>query len=97
MRRDKALKILHSHKSDIENLGVKSLALFGSTARDEAGPKSDIDILVEFNKKQKTFDHFMELKFYLESLLGQHVDLVTTSAIKPRLRPYIKKDIVYVS
>ncbi|MBI2939097.1 MAG: metallopeptidase family protein, partial [Chloroflexi bacterium] len=54
--------------------GVKSLALFGSVARDEAGPESDVDVLVEFDGPP-TFDQYIGLKLYLEDLLGAHVDL----------------------
>ena len=48
MRRDDVLYILRVYKAEIHTLGVASLALFGSYARDEALPDSDIDILVEF-------------------------------------------------
>ncbi len=46
MRRDEVLAVLRAHKSDLERFGVRSLALFGSVARDEAGPDSDLDLLI---------------------------------------------------
>ena len=51
MKRDKVLEFLSSHRQELENrFGVCSLALFGSVARDEAGPESDIDVLIEFRE-----------------------------------------------
>ena len=49
MRRDEALRLLAAHREEIARFGVKSLAIFGSVARDEAGPDSDVDVLVEFS------------------------------------------------
>ena len=96
MRRDEALAILKSHKQELIKFDVKSLAIFGSVARDEAGPESDVDILVEFSKTP-LFDGYMELKFFLEDLLGRSVDLVTRDALKPRIRPYVEKELLYVA
>ncbi|MCK4600462.1 nucleotidyltransferase family protein [Candidatus Bipolaricaulota bacterium] len=79
----------------MSTLGVKSLALFGSLARGDAGPESDVDILVEF-QGPSTFDRYMDLKFFLEELLNRPVDLVTRKALKPRLRPYVEKEAIYV-
>ncbi len=96
MERDQLIKNLSLHRKEIENFGVKSLAIFGSIARDEAGPGSDIDILVEFQKKA-TLSQYMKLKFFLQDMLGSSVDLVTPKALKPRLRPYIEKEAIYVT
>lgn len=91
------LKILNEHKQEIQrNFGVKSLRIFGSTVRGENKPESDIDILVEFNGPA-TFDEYMDLKIFLEDLLGKQIDLVTEKALKPRLRPYIEKEAIYVA
>ena len=67
--------------------------MFGSFARDSAGPESDVDILVEL--AEPTFDHYMDLKFFLEEILDSPVDLVMADTIKPRLRPIIGKEVVY--
>lgn len=75
---------------------MRSLSLFGSVARDEAGPDSDVDVLVEFIGPT-TFDAHMGLLLYLEDLLGRRVDLVTANGIKPRLRPLIAREIVRVA
>lgn len=80
----------------IHRFGVRSLALFGSVARDEAGPDSDVDVLVEF-EGPTTFDGHMGLLVFLEDLLGRRVDVVTAKGIKPRLRPLIDQDLVRVA
>ena len=96
MTRDDALRVLGEHRAELEQLGVKSLALFGSLVRNEAGPESDVDLLVEFEGRA-TFDRYMELKSLLEEALGRRVDLVTQRALKPRLRPSIEKEAVRVA
>ncbi len=96
MKRDDAIKLLAGNQQKIAQFGARSLALFGSVVRDESQPGSDVDILVEFEGRA-TFDRYMELKFFLEDLLGCRVDLVTSKAIKPRMRPYVEKEAVYVT
>ena len=95
MNRDEILKCLAEHREELTSFGVKSLALFGSVVRGEAGPDSDLDFLVEF-EGPATFDQYMNLKFFLEELLGRPVDLVTRKALKPRLKPYVEREAVYV-
>ncbi|MCM8760402.1 MAG: nucleotidyltransferase family protein [Candidatus Omnitrophica bacterium] len=90
-------KIISDHLNEIkERFGVKELGIFGSYVRGEESKVSDIDILVEFEKGKKTFDNYMDLKFYLEDLFGIKIDLVIKSAIKPGLKEYILEEIVYV-
>jgi predicted nucleotidyltransferase len=96
MKRNEILYLIHENYDQLTKLGVKSLAVFGSVARVEATQTSDVDILVEFEGKA-TFDRFMDTKFFLEDLLGLRVDLVMPGAIKPRMKPYIMQDLVYVT
>ena len=96
MRRDEALILLRAHKADLPRFHVKSLALFGSVARDEAGPESDLDLLLEF-EGSATFDLYMGLKHFLEDLLGCRVDLVMSKALKPRMRPHVEREAVRVA
>lgn len=84
---------LREHRADLERLGVKSLALFGSAARGEARQDSDVDLLVEFSRPVGLF-HFMEVKEFLEEVLGRRVDLVTPDALKPQLREAILEEAV---
>ncbi|WP_404789442.1 nucleotidyltransferase family protein [Altericista sp. CCNU0014] len=96
MKRDKAISILQKHEHSLKSFGVKSLAIFGSVARDEAHPESDIDILVEFSEPP-TFDRYMDLKFYLEDRLGQSVDLVSHKMLKPQIRQAVEKEAIRVA
>lgn len=72
---------------------VLRIGVFGSIVRDEAGPESDVDILVEL--AEPTFDNYMDLKFMLEDLLQRPVDLVMADTLKARLKPIIEREVVY--
>ena len=91
---DGILDFLKQHKKDFETrFSVRRIGLFGSILRDSAGDKSDVDILVEL--AQPTFDHYMDLKFFLEDQLGRPVDLVLADCLKPRLKPIITSEVAY--
>jgi uncharacterized protein len=96
MNREDVAKLLAGHQAELKRMGVKSLALFGSVVRGEARPDSDVDFVVEFEGKA-TFDGYLRIKQFLETLLNRRVDLVTQRAIKPRIRPGIEKEAVYVA
>lgn len=96
MKRDEAIHILRRHRHELQGLGVQSLALFGSMARGEASPGSDVDFLVEFTDSP-TFDRYMGLKDFLEDLLGRRVDLVIREDLKPRLRARVEREAVRVA
>lgn len=96
MGREEILLQLRRHWAEIrERFGVEQLAIFGSTARDEARPDSDVDILVRF-AKPPGYDGYFALKCYLESLLGRQVDLVMEKALKSWARPVVEQEAVYV-
>lgn len=90
------LQTLKNNAEKIKQFGVKSLAIFGSTARDEATPESDLDFLVEF-ETELTFDLYMDLKFFLEELFSKNVDLVITADLKPQIRETILNQAIYVA
>ncbi len=97
MKKQEVLDIIKQHQRELtEVYGVKSLALFGSVARDEAGPASDIDMLVEFDRPVGLFGLF-SLQDRLEELLGRKVDLGTPDSLKPRLRSSVMHEMVYVT
>jgi len=79
-----------------QRFSVRRLFVFGSVVRSEASEGSDVDVLVVFDRKA-TFDLFMDLKFYLEELLGMGVDLVTDKALRPQIRRTIEKEMVDVA
>jgi predicted nucleotidyltransferase len=88
-------KIIQQNKTKIKELGVLRIGLFGSFVRKEETPKSDIDILVEFNKGEKTFDNFYELKNILEKALHRKVDLVVKSSLKKSIKKNILEEVSY--
>jgi len=79
-----------------QRFSVRRLSVFGSVVRGEASEGSDVDVLVVFDRKA-TFDLFMDLKFYLEELLGTGVDLVTDKALRPEVRRTIEQEMVDVA
>src|SRR5215213_11639095 len=95
MRREDVLRLLSAHRAEIARFGVRSLAFFGSVARDEARADSDVDFLVDFTTPPN-FADFMNLKFFLEDLLGRPVDLITRKTLKPRLRSEVEKEAIHV-
>ncbi len=96
VNRSQILHLLAQNKATLaDRFGLVSLALFGSTARDAAGPHSDIDLLVSFNGPA-TSDRYFGVQFFLEDLLGRPVDLVTDKALRPELRPFIELEAVHV-
>jgi len=87
------LKKLSAHREELRRFGVQTLGLFGSASRSESSQTSDLDFLVEL--EHPTFDAYMGLLEYLESLFGRPVDLVLENAIKPRLREPILRETVH--
>ena len=86
---------LVDNREILRKYGVKRIGLFGSYVRGTATAASDIDFLVELERL--TFRDYMGLALFLEDLFKKDVDLVTATSIKPHLKPYIEKEIEYVS
>lgn len=94
--RNATLALLREHKLVLaERYGVVDLALFGSTARDEAGPDSDVDVLVTFTRPLSSRQYFGAWH-YLEDLLGRPIDLVTDREIRDELRPSVEAEAIRV-
>lgn len=87
-------KLLSQKKELFEKYPIKSLAIFGSYARNEQGPESDLDLMVEFHSRIGS--EFIELADDLEEILGIKVDLVSRKGIKERYFERIREDLVYV-
>ena len=96
MDKEQALTILRDHRTIlVQRFGVADIALFGSTARGEAAPDSDLDILVRFDGPA-TSKRYFGVQFYLEDLMGRPIDLVTDKALRPELRPYVEREAIHV-
>ena len=93
--KDSILRAIQENEATIKTYGVKQIGLFGSFVRLSHKNKSDIDILVEFRKGKKTFDNYMELKFFLQKLFHRKVDLVIKEALKPQIKPHILQEVQY--
>ena len=91
MTRETALALLNEHRDELAAFGLRRLAVFGSVARNEAGPDSDVDVLVEFEGKP-TFDRYAGLYDRLEYILRRPVDLATPSMIRPFMREGVEED-----
>ena len=90
-------KKLAPHRQELKERGIVSLAVFGSVARNESTPKSDIDLLVEFDRDVGLFRLF-EIQHRLEEIIGvQKVDLIQRGAIHPALREHILSEAVNVA
>jgi predicted nucleotidyltransferase len=89
--------ILETYKLIIkERFKIKEIGIFGSFVRGEETVKSDIDILVDFEKEGKTFDNYMGLKYFLQELFGLEVDLIMKGALKEELKDMILREVLYV-
>ena len=95
MNKKEIFTVIKNHKDKIKEFGIIKIGLFGSCARDEQNAQSDIDLLAIFHKGKKTYKNFIHLCFYLDSLFGQKVDLLTPEGISPYIKPYIDKEVIY--
>lgn len=96
MNKRDAIKVLRRHEADLRARGIIHAALFGSVARDQARPDSDIDIMIEFapNASLDIFA-YVELKDFIGSLFPGPVDVVNKAALKPHVRPPATADLIY--
>ncbi len=91
------VKIFDTHKTELKNrFRIESLSVFGSVSRGTSTIDSDIDILVRYQRTPGLFA-FLDLKQYLETIIGRPVDLVTEGALKTQLREKILKEAVRVA
>ena len=97
MNRAEAVAILSRQAPELKaRFGVVSLALFGSIARDEGRPDSDVDLLVEF-QSSPGLSEYMATKFWLEERLGRPVDLVMRGALADWARPIVEAEAIRVA
>jgi hypothetical protein len=96
MTHEEFFKRISAHRPELTRAGVKRLGVYGSVARGEAGPESDVDILVEFEQLPDLYE-FAALKERLAEILGRPVDLTTPQALKPRLRSRVLHEVRYAT
>ena len=97
MTKDEAIRRIQACMARLRSeFGVVSISLFGSASRDEMRPESDVDLLVTFDPPAD-YDRYFGANELLEESPGCPVDLATDGMIKPRLRPYIERDLVHVA
>jgi predicted nucleotidyltransferase len=90
---DEVRSRLARHREELATMGVASLAVFGSVARGEAGPASDVDLLVELNRRMGLFG-FFAIQERLEEVLGCRVDLVMADGMKQQVRQRVLQEAV---
>jgi predicted nucleotidyltransferase len=96
MNVDDAVAILRRYESALRARGIRHAAVFGSVARGDNRPDSDLDILVEFEPEAEgSIYEYMRLKDYIASLFEGPVDVIDREALKPHLRTPSARDAVY--
>jgi uncharacterized protein len=96
MNREAVIATLRSHEAELRRRGVCHAALFGSMARGEAGPRSDIDILIELDAQAPigVFD-YVAITQFLADLFPGRVDVANRGGLKPLVRSRVERDAVY--
>lgn len=87
---------MRRYRDDLRRFGMQRIGLFGSFQSGEPDEKSDVDLLVEFAPREKSFDNFMAVSFLLEDELERPVELVTREALSPHVGPHILRSVEYV-
>ena len=96
MKRDEAISRLQQHEADLKRLGVEHLYMFGSTARDEAGDDSDVDLFFDYEKGKLGLFELMDVKEYAAGILGRKADIMTRDSLHKVLREKIESTAVRV-
>jgi predicted nucleotidyltransferase len=92
MLRTEAVARLKAHRSVLYAMGIEHVAVFGSTARDEASPASDLDLAVRLRPDVRLGWDFFTLDERVAKLMGVAVDIVTEPVDRPRLQAEIDRD-----
>lgn len=96
MNKEQAIITLKSHEPELRHRGVMRIALFGSVARGDNRPDSDIDILIEVDPEAHiTVFDYVGLKEYIAGLFTEPVDVVDRDGLKPYIRPTATLDAFY--
>jgi predicted nucleotidyltransferase len=90
MEREEAVARLRAHEADLRRLGVRSLYLFGSTARGEASPDSDVDLYFDYERGEFGLFELMDVKAFAADVLGRPTDIMTRDSLHETLRSSIE-------
>ena len=92
-----ALAILRAHRAELEARGIRHAALFGSLARGEAGPDSDIDVLIDFvpGLRMGIYQYVGHQLFVSDMFDGPKIDVVGLNSLRPEIRPNVERDAIY--
>ncbi len=97
MDRDEAMKILRAHENELRALGVTRLALFGSVARGDARPDSDVDVMVDIEPGRRfSLLDISGVRLFLCDLFGRDANVVIAEDLRPAFRQRIADDLVAV-
>ncbi len=97
LKKIEILNQLKSIKEQVHSFGVTKIGLFGSYVKNKQTKNSDIDIIIDFENKQETFDNFMKVCNILEtSFKGKKIEIVTINGLSKFIAPYILKEVEYV-
>ena len=96
MRRDEAIHLLRRSQAELQRLGVEHLYLFGSTARDEAGPQSDVDIFFDHPEGSLGLLQLIAIKDATAAILGREANVMTRRSLHPVLRARIEASALQV-
>ena len=95
MDREQVLATLRNHERQLKEAGIVRLSLFGSMARGDAGPESDIDLLAGFDETRRiSLLDVIHLENQLADLLGCKVDLAEEGRLKPRVQKSVEAEVV---
>ena len=96
MNREEVIATLRAHEPELRNRGVLHAALFGSLARNEALPSSDIDIFIELAPDAPVgIFEYVDITQYLADLFPERVDVANRKKLKPLVRPNAERDAMY--
>lgn len=87
--KEEVFTLLRQNGAQLRRFGVRRLSVFGSFARGEPNNDSDVDLLVEFDPDEKTFNNLLGLADFLEELFGRKVDIVTPESLSPHFGHHI--------
>jgi uncharacterized protein len=96
MNRTEAITRLREHEAELRRLGVQSLYLFGSTARNEAGPESDVDLFFDYERGKFGLFQLMDVKDAAARMLGRKTDIMTRDSLHRALRSKIEANALRV-